>query len=939
MSLHNIIEAASFTPRSLLPPNAWVGHLPFAAWVIQQVCPEIFVELGTHSGNSYFSFCQSVAQNKIPTRCYAVDTWQGDEHAGEYEERIFKGVDAHNQALYAQFSRLMRMTFDEAVSFFSNESIGLLHIDGLHTYDAVRHDFETWLPKLAPDAIVMFHDTNVRELNFGVWQLWEELKQEYSCHMEFTHSNGLGVLQLNHASEEKKQAWLEPGAGEKQELRRYFAALGTFQLGRFGQRELEKTVAERGTRIVALQKTVLEMENQTQKCIAQHNAQILEYHNEIAEKEEQIAQILNSSSWKATRLLRQMGRLKAGMTDRAENNLESPDQEAGEAVICEQLLKIDLDMARPMETDYSACVPFGFEIPPQSNTGRVAAVIHLFYEDLAVEIRSYMANVPVNMDIFISTTDEFKASAIECVFNGWDKGLVEVRISPNRGRDIAPKLVTFKDVYAEYDYVLFIHGKQSPHESFLFHWRHFLLESLLGSPGIVKNILHTFSLCPDLGMIAAQHFEPVRNAINWGGNFQAAQNLAGKMGFALNPEDPLDFPSGSMFWARTSALKPLLDLKLTHQDFEAESNQVNGTLAHACERLFFFVCEHQNLKWMKIAHPPLYTFTPMIVEIKYGADLTTFLDQHLFSLLNPKGVKPRSLTPEAIKHPAPYLPGHIQNRILGTHLMPGSGTRVAIGLVARDNSLAELTGAIHAAKIALTSAGFKTENALFLTDINAQTRDGIEIRDGICKMGGINSFKAEDIDGSGSGHNFLMKAAFEAGNEIYIAIDPRGHLHPGAVKALVQMVQAAHGKVLVDALQFPRPHFKSHDPQTFDTPWVCGRCVAMSKETFNDLGGFDEQFSLYWEDVDLSWRARAHGYQVKTCSRALFLDQSLKITPKQERMMLNQGILLARKWGSEEWENRLKKALTDGGSPVPEQRPDPVPRSWQHLTDFSKLEF
>lgn len=930
MNLYNIIDAASFTPRSLLSPNGWVGHLPFAAWVIQQVCPEIFVELGTHSGNSYFSFCQSVVQNSLPTRCYAVDTWQGDEHAGEYEERIFKGVDVHNQALYARFSRLMRMTFDEAVSFFSDESIGLLHIDGLHTYDAVRHDFETWLPRLAPGAVVMFHDTNVRELNFGVWQLWEELKQEYPNHLEFTHSNGLGVLQLNHAPEDKKQAWLEPGAGEKQELRRYFAALGAFQLGRFAQQELEKTTAERGTAVVALQKTVMEMEHQTQKLIARHNDQILAYHNEIAEKNEQIAQILNSSSWKATRLLRQMGRLKAVMTDRAENIPDRPDQETGETVICEHPLKMDLDMARPMETDYSACVPFGFEITPQDNYGRVAAVIHLFYEDLAVEIRSYLAHVPVDMDIFISTTDDFKAAAIECAFNGWDKGRVEVRTAPNRGRDIAPKLVTFQDVYAEYDYVLFIHGKQSPHESFLFHWRHFLLESLLGSPGIVKNILHTFSLCPDLGMIAAQHFEPVRNAINWGGNFEAAQTLAGKIGITLNPEDPLDFPSGSMFWARTSALKPLLDLKLTHQDFEAEAGQINGTLAHACERLFFFVCEHQNMKWMKIAHPPLYTSTPMIVEIKYGVDLTTFLDQHLFSLLDPKGVKPRTLTPEAIKHPAPYLPGHIQNRILGTHLMPRSGTRVAVGIVAEDNSLAELTGAIHAAKIALSSAGFKTDNALFLTDINAQNRDGIDC---------VTSITAEGITGYGAGHNVLMKAAFAAGNEIYIAIDSRGHLHPGAVKALVQMVQAAQGKALVDALLFPRPHVKSHDPQTFDTPWVCGRCVAMSKEAFDDLGGFDEQFSMYWEDVDLSWRARAHGYQVKTCSRALFLDQPVKSTPKQERMMLTQGILLARKWGSEEWENRLKKALTDSGSPVPEQRPDPLPQSWQHLGEFSKLEF
>ncbi|MDW7756482.1 MAG: class I SAM-dependent methyltransferase, partial [Desulfuromonadales bacterium] len=191
----SLLEAASFSPVSVEQPNAWVGHLPFAAWLIKRLRPTIFVELGTHSGNSYFAFCQAVVEDGLPTKCYAVDTWQGEEHAGFYDEEVFRKVNAQNHENYEKFSRLLRMTFDEAVDYFSDGSIDLLHIDGLHTYEAVRHDFETWVPKLSPGAVVLFHDVNVRERGFGVWKLWEELKKKYSNHLEFMHSHGLGILQ------------------------------------------------------------------------------------------------------------------------------------------------------------------------------------------------------------------------------------------------------------------------------------------------------------------------------------------------------------------------------------------------------------------------------------------------------------------------------------------------------------------------------------------------------------------------------------------------------------------------------------------------------------------------------------------------------------------------------------------------------------------------
>jgi hypothetical protein len=199
-----LIEAASFTPKWLKEPYSWVGHIPFATWLVCVAKPRVIVELGTHSGNSYFAICQAVKQYETGSKCYAVDTWQGDAHALSYGEEIYDMVRKNNDENYASFSKLLRMTFDEALFHFEDHSVDLLHIDGLHTYEAVKHDFETWLPKLAPGAIVLFHDTNVRRDDFGVWKYWAELKAQYSDGIEFLHSHGLGVLQIPDEPEQNE---------------------------------------------------------------------------------------------------------------------------------------------------------------------------------------------------------------------------------------------------------------------------------------------------------------------------------------------------------------------------------------------------------------------------------------------------------------------------------------------------------------------------------------------------------------------------------------------------------------------------------------------------------------------------------------------------------------------------------------------------------------
>lgn len=324
MNHNKLLDIAAFAPKSLQSPNAWVGHLPFAAWLISEVKPKIFVELGTHTGNSYFSFCQSVFEASILTKCFAVDTWQGDEHAGQYSDAVFESVNTYNNERYALFSKLLRMTFDDALASFADQSIELLHIDGLHTYEAVKHDFESWLPKLAPGAVVVFHDTNVRERNFGVWKLWEELQLIYPNNLEFTHSYGLGVLQLNNSTAGNNLKWLQSGAHEKEMLLNYFEALGSRQMERFEFNELNQLRKLNQLREVNELKEIVESYKHK---VAELDLQIIDIKQANIERENYIHQMFNSTSWRLTEPLRAV---KLFFTQKDEfkdfkNNLNKPN--------------------------------------------------------------------------------------------------------------------------------------------------------------------------------------------------------------------------------------------------------------------------------------------------------------------------------------------------------------------------------------------------------------------------------------------------------------------------------------------------------------------------------------------------------------------------------------------------------------------------------------
>ncbi|WP_082507882.1 class I SAM-dependent methyltransferase [Methylobacterium sp. Leaf113] len=200
----DLVEPLFSLPMKL-PVTAWAGHIPFLFVLFRMLRPRSYVDLGVHNGASLIAAATASKAYDVNTELFGVDTWQGDPHAGFYEgDQIYNELSEFTSRQFGKKVRLVRKYFDDAVGLFAPGSIDLLHIDGLHTYEAVKHDFLTWLPKVSPDGVIMFHDTAVHERGFGVFRLFKELQSEFTT-IEFFQSHGLGIIFMDPNCQKLKQ--------------------------------------------------------------------------------------------------------------------------------------------------------------------------------------------------------------------------------------------------------------------------------------------------------------------------------------------------------------------------------------------------------------------------------------------------------------------------------------------------------------------------------------------------------------------------------------------------------------------------------------------------------------------------------------------------------------------------------------------------------------
>ncbi|WP_372370697.1 rhamnan synthesis F family protein [Candidatus Uabimicrobium sp. HlEnr_7] len=248
-----------------------------------------------------------------------------------------------------------------------------------------------------------------------------------------------------------------------------------------------------------------------------------------------------------------------------------------------------IDKKQPYKVNY---IPLA---KTELSSSKIALHIHMYHLDLCEEICSYLKEPKQNIDIFITVTDHNNIENVQQCFLKYGKK-VNIRVVENRGRNITAFFCYNQQHYQKYDLIAHVHTKKSSHfdKEASNSWRHFLFAHLIDD-NMIESITTLFDQNPQLGLLFPD--DPFLTGWSCAANKKIAIQLMRKIDSNYKIPNYIEFPVGTMFWTRYTAIYPLFELKLKCIDFPSEPIGTDGTLAHTIERIIPFVCESQGFYW------------------------------------------------------------------------------------------------------------------------------------------------------------------------------------------------------------------------------------------------------------------------------------------------------------------------------------------------------
>lgn len=265
----------------------------------------------------------------------------------------------------------------------------------------------------------------------------------------------------------------------------------------------------------------------------------------------------------------------------------------------------------------------------KAGSPQIGVHVHLYYEDLLDEFCRYLNNIPESFDLYVSCRADADISLIkEKASRIAHVQKITVRKGPNRGRDIAPFYVLFGHELLNYEILLHVHTKKSLYTGEeKKEWRQWALEGVLKDEKAVADILSLMrQRRPNIGLIFGEMTPTLPlMALHWLYNSQKGQEVLSKLHIRFE-NHMLFYPVGSFFWVKTQAIRPLFDMGMTYESFDEEKGQIDGTLAHALERVIACVVKGRGYG--------MYIFDPETNHFSFNISYKCFYEYFNYNVEN-----------------------------------------------------------------------------------------------------------------------------------------------------------------------------------------------------------------------------------------------------------------------------------------------------------------
>lgn len=194
-SLDDVLDTVyNFAGRGLyrtIHPLQDRRNLAALARIVADYAPETVMEIGTAKGGTLYVWCRFLDADQyisVDNGYYGwLPYWQ--------QIRLMRQFAPNKDMQFIIGDSHAPRTRKQVRQRLDGRKIDFLFLDGDHSYEGVKKDFELYQDFLADDAIIAFDD--IDHPDYGVSRFWDEMKEEYATE-ELTEgtSVGTGVVTL-----------------------------------------------------------------------------------------------------------------------------------------------------------------------------------------------------------------------------------------------------------------------------------------------------------------------------------------------------------------------------------------------------------------------------------------------------------------------------------------------------------------------------------------------------------------------------------------------------------------------------------------------------------------------------------------------------------------------------------------------------------------------